>query len=221
MPPKARFTKERIEEAAYQLAKEKGFEAIAAREVARSLGMTVTPIFTYFSGMEELKTAVRDRVRREFEGYLRGSLDYFPAFKEFGARWMRYAAEYPNFYKLLIASGDPLESVDDLLNLFRDTADPITREIADTFAISRKDAWDILRHMVIYANGLCGFLMQESCTMTAETLSDSASQLCLALAARARILDGSLSIGAARDMLSSHGLQPEKKRHLPKKSQKT
>lgn len=46
MPPKVRFTKERIEEAAYQLTKERGFEAIAAREVARSLGMTVTPIFT-------------------------------------------------------------------------------------------------------------------------------------------------------------------------------
>lgn len=216
MPPRARFTKERIEEAAYQLAKEKGFEAIAAREVARSMGMTVTPIFTYFSGMEELKTAVRDRVRREFEDHLRGALDYFPAFKEFGARWMGYAAENPNFYKLLVSSGDPLKTVDDLLYLIRDTVDPITREIADTFAVSQKDAWDILRHMIIYANGLCSFLMQESCTMTVEELSDSSSQLCLALAARARILDGSLSIGGARDMLSSHGLRPEKKRHLPK-----
>lgn len=74
MPPRAGFTRERIEEAAYQLAREKGFEAIAARETAKSMGMTVTPIFTCFSGMEELKTAVRDRVRREFEDYLRGSL---------------------------------------------------------------------------------------------------------------------------------------------------
>lgn len=219
MPPKARFTRERIEEAAYQLAKEKGFEAIAAREVAKSLGMTVTPIFTYFSGMEELKIAVRDRVRREFEDFLRGSLDYFPAFKEFGARWMRYAAENPNFYRLLVASGEPLGSVDDLLYLIRDTVDPITQEIADTFSISQKDARGILRHMVIYANGLCSFLMQESCTMTVEELSDSSSQVCLALAARARLLDGSLSIGGARDMLSSHDLKPEKKRHLPKNGQ--
>ena len=216
MPPKARFTKERIEEAAYQLTRERGFEAIAAREVAKSLGMTVTPIFTYFSGMEELKTAVRDRIRREFEEYLRGSLEYFPAFKEFGARWMRYAAENPNFSRLLVSSGDPLKTVDDLLYLIRDTADPIAQEISDAFSVSRKDAWDILRHMLIYANGLCSFLMQESCTMTVEELSDTSSQLCLALAARARILDGSLSIGGARDMLSSHDFKPEKKRHLPK-----
>lgn len=215
MPPRARFTRERIEEAAYQLAREKGFEAIAAREVAKSMGMTVTPIFTYFSGMEELKTAVRDRVRREFEDYLRGSLEYFPAFKEFGARWMRYAAENPNLYRLLVVSGDPLESIDDLLYLIRDTVDPITQEIADTFAISRKDARDILRHMVIYANGLCSFLMQDSCTMTVEELSDASGQVCLALAARARILDGSLSIGGARDLLSSHGIKAQKKRHLP------
>ena len=40
MPPKARFTRERIEEAAFQLAREKGLEAVAAREVAKSMGMT-------------------------------------------------------------------------------------------------------------------------------------------------------------------------------------
>ena len=86
MPPKARFTREKIEDAAYQLTREKGLEAVAAREVAKSMGMTVTPIFTYFAGMDELKSCVKDRARREFVDYLRGSLDYFPAFKEFGMR---------------------------------------------------------------------------------------------------------------------------------------
>lgn len=45
MPPKARFTKQMIEDAAFELAKQRGIEAVAAREVAKALNMTVTPIF--------------------------------------------------------------------------------------------------------------------------------------------------------------------------------
>ena len=96
MPPKARVTREKIEEAAYLLAKKNGMEAVAAREVAKAMNMTVNPIFPYFSGMEELKLTIRDRVRREFTAYLQESLDYTPAFLEFAMRWIRYAAENPN-----------------------------------------------------------------------------------------------------------------------------
>ena len=96
MPPKVRFTREKIEETAYLMAKERGLDAVAAREVAKAMHMTVTPIFTYFSGMEELKRTVRDRVRREFREYLQKSAEYTPAFLEFCMRWIRYAAENPN-----------------------------------------------------------------------------------------------------------------------------
>lgn len=102
MPPKVRFTREKIEETAYLMAKERGLDAVAAREVAKAMHMTVTPIFTYFSGMEELKRTVRDRVRREFREYLQESAEYTPAFLEFCMRWIRYAAENPNLYELLM-----------------------------------------------------------------------------------------------------------------------
>ena len=117
MPPKARFTREKIEDAAYQLTREKGLEAVAAREVAKSMGMTVTPIFTYFAGMDELKSCVKDRARREFVDYLRGSLDYFPAFKEFGMRWMRYAGENPNLYRILMGPEEGPASLEELLSV--------------------------------------------------------------------------------------------------------
>ena len=48
MPPKVRFTREKIEETAYLMAKERGLDAVAAREVAKAMHMTVTPIFTTF-----------------------------------------------------------------------------------------------------------------------------------------------------------------------------
>ena len=44
MPPKARFTKQMIEDAAFELAKRRGIEAVAAREVAKALNMTQSAI---------------------------------------------------------------------------------------------------------------------------------------------------------------------------------
>ena len=44
MPPKARFTKQMIEDAAFELAKQRGIEAVAAREVAKALNMTQSAI---------------------------------------------------------------------------------------------------------------------------------------------------------------------------------
>ena len=215
MPPKARFTREKIEEAAYQIAREKGIQAVAAREVARMMDMTVTPIFSYFTGMEELRATVRERVCREFTQFLRGSLDYYPAFQEFGLRWMGYAAENPNLYMLLVNSGEDITSVDDLLGLIGNIVDPIVQEISGIFAISRENAWNLLRHMVIYANGLAGLLLREDCTMTREELSGLTSEICLSLAVRARLLDGSATAESARDLLSVGNIQPKRKGRMP------
>lgn len=211
MPPKARFTREKIEQTAYQIAREKGIQAVAAREVAKEMGMTVTPIFSYFAGMEELKETVRDRVRAEFLGSLQGALEYSPAFEEFGLRWMRYASENPNLYRLLIESGEGVHSVEDLLGLFRDIVDPMSREIADTFAISQKSAGEILRQMMIYINGLSGFLLQPGCSMTEEELTGACGEVCLALAVRAKLQDGSADIHCARELLSRGNVWPRRK----------
>ena len=159
MPPKVRFTREKIEETAYLMAKERGLDAVAAREVAKAMHMTVTPIFTYFSGMEELKRTVRDRVRREFREYLQESAEYTPAFLEFCMRWIRYAAENPNLYGLLMHTGGGICQMDELLELFPEIVEPIEKEISGLFVLSPEEAHTLLRHMMIYAHGVADFYL--------------------------------------------------------------
>lgn len=211
MPPKARFTREKIEEAAYQLAKKRGMDAVAAREVAKAMNMTVTPIFTYFSGMEELKLTIRDRVRREFTEYLQEALDYTPAFLEFCMRWIRYAAENPNLYRLLMNSGDGVCQIDDLLELFPEIVAAIKDEISALFAISPEEAQALLRHLMIYAHGVAGFYLCGGSPMPEENIPSAMSEICLALAAGIKVLNGSADMDMAKTMLSYEGLKPEKK----------
>ena len=46
MPPKPKYTKEEIVAAAYEITREKGIDAVVAREVGRRLNTSSSPIFT-------------------------------------------------------------------------------------------------------------------------------------------------------------------------------
>ena len=50
MPPKPKYTRDEVIQAAFELTEAKGILNVTARDVGRRLGTTPTPIFTYFSG---------------------------------------------------------------------------------------------------------------------------------------------------------------------------
>ena len=58
MPPKVKFQKEEIVEAAVNIARKKGISAVTAREVGAVLGVSSRPLFTYFDTVDELKREV-------------------------------------------------------------------------------------------------------------------------------------------------------------------
>ena len=55
MPPQVRFTREEIAECAFEIAREKGIEAVTSREVGLRIGCSTRPIFTAFKNMDEVK----------------------------------------------------------------------------------------------------------------------------------------------------------------------
>lgn len=55
MPPKFKFTKEEIIEAAIQLARKKGWNNLATRTLADELGSSARPIYSFFKSMDELE----------------------------------------------------------------------------------------------------------------------------------------------------------------------
>ena len=157
MPPKARFTKQMIEDAAFELAKQRGIEAVAAREVAKALNMTVTPIFGSFTNMSELRQTVYERAKAEFQAYLRGCLDYTPSFQAYCLRWVCYAAENQNLYRFLMqrmwTSGDKRGVLPEL-------EAPLLAELTELFSLSHEAASELVAHMLIYSGGLCTLLQQ-------------------------------------------------------------
>lgn len=187
MPPKAKFTREDIIRAAYSLMERRGMEAVVAREVGRELGSTVAPIFTCFENMEELKSAVHEKAMAECHEYLRDFVDYFPAFKEFGLRWVHLAKEHPHVYSEVFIRKNPGATNhlfnDDLWQML----EPVRREIVKSFSLKEEDADAVMKDMLIYAHGIAAMLISGQIELTEEEIRISLSKQALSCVAGCRI----------------------------------
>ncbi len=55
MPPKFKFTKSEIIEAAFELVRNKGWNRLSARTLADELGSSARPIYSFFKSMDQLE----------------------------------------------------------------------------------------------------------------------------------------------------------------------
>ncbi|GEM_PF-1095109 len=101
MPPKPKFTREEMVEAALELVARRGAEALTARELGAALGSSARPIFTVFRSMDELQQAVREAAMRRFEQFVRQPVANMPVFKQVGLQMVRFAMQEPKLYQLL------------------------------------------------------------------------------------------------------------------------
>ena len=104
MPPKVKFQKEEIVRAALNVAREKGIDAVTAREVASFLQVSPRPIFTYYATMDELRRDVYDLAKEEYRNYIEQGLAEKIPFLGVGHQYIRFAKEEPELYRLLFLS---------------------------------------------------------------------------------------------------------------------
>lgn len=101
MPPKAKFTKDEIVNAALDVVRKRGAGALTTRDIARELGVSTRPIFTYFNTMDEVRAAVRDAAEQRYLAYVDAGLAEEQPFRGFGKQYLRFSAEEPQLYRLL------------------------------------------------------------------------------------------------------------------------
>ena len=141
MPPKPKYTKEEIVNAAFELTRERGIDTVVAREVGKRLNTSASPIFTVWKSMDELREEVRQLAKQKYHEYMEGIFDYAPAFKEFGMRWVSFALEEPNLYRLLFLSRR--ETHNPYVRLkqdFETIITPLMAEVMNEFELSKADA---------------------------------------------------------------------------------
>ena len=103
MPPKVKVTKDAILDAAVEIVRANGAQAINARTIAAALGCSTQPIFSNFATMEELRLGVVERADRLCQVYIRRETERgeFPAYKASGMAYIRFAKEEQELFRLL------------------------------------------------------------------------------------------------------------------------
>lgn len=78
MPPKPKFSKEEIIDAALDIVSRDGVAALTARELGEKLGCSSSPIFTVFKSMDEVMQAIRIEAMHRYDKYVSRARDYYP-----------------------------------------------------------------------------------------------------------------------------------------------
>lgn len=191
MPPRPKFTRDEVIDIAYEIARSEGIEAVVAREVGKRLGTTATPIFTYFEKMSDLKDEIYHRAQQECAEYMRGCMEYRPAFKEFGMRWVRFAKNEPKLYNLLFLSSYEKQKTRGFVNIdFLDVMDELKQSVMETFRISAEQTERLINDMCIYSQGLAAVVINTDNEMSEERISACLSNMCISLVAGYKLRDG-------------------------------
>ena len=101
MPPKQRITREMILETSFSMFCREGMENVNARSVAKALGCSTQPIFSYFSGMEDLKNALENKAWASFAQEISAAVDDAEPLKACSLAYFRFAAEQPHLFRSL------------------------------------------------------------------------------------------------------------------------
>jgi len=103
MPPKIKTTKEDIINAAVNIVRTHGAQAINARTVASALRCSTQPVFSNFATMDELRFAVVEKADALCGDYIRREIERkeHPIYKASGMAYIRFAKEEKELFKLL------------------------------------------------------------------------------------------------------------------------
>ena len=105
MPPKPKVTREIVLEAALELLREEGMDAVNARNVAKRLGTSTQPIFSHFASMEELREALYTYAEHLYNSVMLAAMQGGEnGFLEMGLAYIRFARTEKKLFQLLFMS---------------------------------------------------------------------------------------------------------------------
>ncbi len=176
MPPKAKYTREEIAQKAFEMAREKGIDAVVARELGKALGTSSSPIFTAFKNMEELHREVRKVALKEFESYVSDALNYTPAFKYVGMKMIEFAMREPKLFQLVyMREHDSSQSYAMLIDELGDTVRVCIEIMQKEYVLSKEEAEMIFRQVWLHTFGICVLVAGKVCRLTPEEISEMLS----------------------------------------------
>ena len=102
MPPKVRFDGAKIIDAAFEIVRQQGIDALSARAIAQAAGCSTQPLYHEIGGMESIRQAVTEKARSYFEEFICSRAEQAPLpYLGSGMAYLRFAKEESKLFQLL------------------------------------------------------------------------------------------------------------------------
>ncbi len=177
MPPKAKFTREEIIEAAFEMARTDGMDQITARELGKKLQSSARPIFTVFEKMEEVRAEVIVRAKEVYNSYVAEGLRQELAFKGVGMAYIKFSVEEPRLFQLLFMNAVSEKSgVEGILPVIDDNYEVILQSV-QKYVDGREAADMIYQHLWTYTHGIAAMCATGLCSYTLEQIAERMTQV--------------------------------------------
>ena len=206
MPPRPKFTKEQVLEAALRIVDSEGESALTARRLGQELGSSPRPIFTLFEGMQDLKKQLHHGpAMQAFDSYCDSFLAGESAheaealnapFKKLGYALVSFATEKPRLFSFLFFSASSGRATfEDWGNSAQ--AAPAIELLMDTYGLDEQTAAVLFRETWMHTFSLCVLRVTGAAEVTDEDVSLSLSrgfQGLMLLAREGRLVDPAIPI---------------------------
>ena len=182
MPPKSKFSKDDIVEAALSLIRTEGFSSLTARALGAKLGCSARPIFTVFQSMEEVQQSVIEAAKGLYKQYVKQGLSEKPAFKGVGKQYILFSINEPKLFQILfMAEQKSIPPLSGILPLIDDSYEEILSSIQNGYMLDITSAERIYHHLWIYSHGIATLCSTNMCRFTGEEISNMLSEVFVSL----------------------------------------
>ncbi len=182
MPPKAKFTKEEIVQAAFHIVRTEGLEALTSRALGTHLGSSARPIFTVFQSMDEVQDAVIEAAKALYKEYVQQGLAWEHPFKGVGTQYILFSIQEPKLFQLLFMREQPqIPDFSGVLPLIEESYGEILLSIQKDYGIDQFFAEKLYHHLWIYTHGIATLCASKMCRFTSEEISNMITEVCMSI----------------------------------------
>lgn len=182
MPPTAKFTKEEIVEAAFNIVKTYGLEALTSRALGTHLGSSARPIFTVFKNMDEVQQAVIESAKALYKQYVDKGLRWEHPFKGVGTQYILFSVNEPKLFQLLFMTEQPQKpDLSGILPLIEESYEEILLSIQNDYGINELLAKKLYHHLWIYTHGIATLCATKMCRFTSDEINSMITEVCMSI----------------------------------------
>lgn len=170
MPPVTRIQKQDILEAAYQIARIDGLEAVNARAIAKRLNCSIQPIFHKFSNMQELKNELLEKIINTYRQYMTEGINKEHKYKQMGLGYIKFAKDEPKLFKIIFMTETKL-SPENFVTYDKSFTD-IEKYAGIATQLNSEETKKFHIKMWIFTHGIATLVANNTCKFSDEQISN-------------------------------------------------